>query len=202
MLTHDSAGSGPADLLLVQAALRGDVAAGATLLDRLGCIVKFVWRLNQRLGYQLPAEGQEDVVQAVYAALWPRLRDFTGHNALETWVFGFCRNCLRSEVRRRSLHARTPSLPADQLDQLHPEFEPPEDLLARRERLEALQHELEQLPAEEAEAVRLRHLEGQAFEDIARARGVAASTIKDRCYRALTRIKDRLCRRHVGGEES
>ena len=76
------------------------------LLQRLGCIPRFVFRLNRSLAIGLPVEALEDVVQQVYAAVWPRLRDFHGRNPLETWVFGFCRNCLRSAARRGRDHGR------------------------------------------------------------------------------------------------
>lgn len=191
-----TAGTGPADLILVQRALRGDGPAVDQLLERLSCVVRFVMRLDRMLGCRLTAEALEDVVQQVYAAFWPRLRDFDGSAALETWVFGFCRNCLRSEARRRNLAARTPAVEPRVLQESRdPRLGEPELDLLRRERAEALHAELAALPAEEREAVQLRHFEGLSFEEIARRRQVAASTIKDRCYRALERIRERLRRR-------
>lgn len=80
------------DLHLVRRALRGESAAVEEVLARLACVVKFVFRLNKTQGYGLPPEALEDVVQQVYAALWPRLRDFTGGAMLESRAFGFCRN--------------------------------------------------------------------------------------------------------------
>ena len=68
----------------------------------------------------------------------------------------------------------------------------------RTEGEEILHEELQKLKPEESEAVRLRHLEGWSFEQIARQQGLAASTVKDRCYRALLKMKDRLERRDVG----
>ena len=99
-------GTGPRDLLLVQQALRGDAESVEELLARLSCTVRFVYRLNRTTGYFMTTEALEDVVQQVYAAFWPRLADYTGTAALESWVYGFCRNCLRAEARRRHSYLR------------------------------------------------------------------------------------------------
>lgn len=197
-----AAADGPTDLVLVQAALRGEGAAVDRLLARLGCVPRFVFRLNRSLATGLPVEALEDVVQQVYAVLWPRLHEFHGRNPLETWIFGFCRNCLRSAVRRGRVRqeGRTASLGPDLLATLVDADAGPEASVARQEAIFALRDELDELPAAERDAVTARHLDGASFEDLARASGVAVSTIKDRCYRAMQRLQDRLGRRLVGGE--
>lgn len=187
------------DLLLVRQALRGDPAAVEAVLARLSCAVRFVFRLNRRLGYRLPIEALEDVVQHVYAALWPRLGDYAGSSALETWVFGFCRNCLRAEARRRATGLRL--LPSGGDDSALTEHavdsEAPDSELTRGERLDALREELDRLAPDERHVVELRHFENQSFEQIARQLNLPASTVKDRCYRALVKMKGRLRRRDV-----
>lgn len=198
-LTADG-GTAPEDLLLVRRALQGDSLAVDQVLERLSCVVRFVYRLNRSLGYGLPPEQLEDVVQQVYLAVWPRLPDYVGSAALESWVFGFCRNCLRAAARRRAQAAQTTvGLGADgelggAVDALRPG---PETNVEETEGLDALQAELERLSPAEREVVELRHLEGWSFEQIARQRDLPASTVKDRCYRALVRLRERLERRHV-----
>jgi RNA polymerase sigma-70 factor (ECF subfamily) len=196
--TTKKAGNGPADLLLVQAALRGDSHAIDALLLRLGCIPRFVFRLDRTLGTGLATEALEDVVQQVYAALWPRLPEFHGRNPLETWVFGFCRNCLRSASRRGRELRRAAPLTAELLATLPSATELPSRVVDRTEILGALHDELAELPAAEREAVVARHLDGTSFEEVARTTGVAVSTIKDRCYRAMVRLHERLGRRMLG----
>lgn len=197
MTSTAAAGSGPADLLLVQQALRGELGAVDVLLGRLGCIPRFVYRLNRVCGHGLPTEALEDVVQAVYAALWPRLREFHGNNPIETWVFAFCRNCLRSAARRGQKHR---TLPAEALSMMAaPGWDGPDQELHRQETLAALRDELAELPDDERAAVEARHLGGNSFEDLARQSGVAVSTIKDRCYRAMQRLQQRLGKRLASG---
>lgn len=191
--------TGPHDLLLVKRALGGERDAVDALLQRLSCIHRFVFRLNRTLGYGLRIDSLEDVVQQVYVAVWPRLRDFAGSAAIESWVFGFCRNCLRAEARRRR-HGTTALEPAA-LEALDGERtavaheDTAVQAVAREEGVDALRAELDRLEPDERTVVELRFLEGTSFEQIARSLGVPASTIKDRCYRGMERLKERLRRR-------
>jgi RNA polymerase sigma-70 factor (ECF subfamily) len=73
----------------------------------------------------------------------------------------------------------------------------PQAEMLRSEGVDAVRAELDRLEPAEREVVRLRHLEGWSFEQIARLRGLPASTVKDRCYRALMKLKGRLRSRDV-----
>jgi RNA polymerase sigma-70 factor (ECF subfamily) len=188
--------TGPDDLLLVRRALRGEREAADALLARLACIHRFTYRLNRSLGYKLPTDCLEDVVQQVYIAVWPRLRDFAGSAAIESWVFGFCRNCLRAEVRRRRHGAS--SLDAGSAEGAPLEIDAPETAQHAAEQdegVDALRAELARLHPDERAVVEMRFLHELSFEHIARALALPPSTIKDRCYRAMTRLKGRLRRR-------
>lgn len=191
-------GTGPEDLLLVKRALRGDDDAIDGILIRLSCIARFVYRINESLGYGLLPQHLEDVVQQVYTTVWPRLGDYEGSAALESWVYGFCRNCLRAEARKRARSLKTMNMVFDELDHGQAVDAPaPEAAMQRTEGVDALRDELERLRPAEREVVRLRHLEGWSFEQIARVHDLPASTVKDRCYRALVKLKGRLRSRDV-----
>lgn len=189
--------SGPQDLLLVRCALRGERDAVEELLQRLACIHRFVFRLNRTLGYGVPVDRLEDVVQQVYGAVWPRLREFAGSAAIESWVFGFCRNCLRAEARGRRSGPRA----LDQSEGSVPGLAAPDETAlwsaTQRERVDLLRAELARLEADERTVVEMRFLEDASFEEIARSLGIPASTVKDRCYRALARLKGRLRNRDI-----
>ena len=199
-------GTGPSDRLLVQRALRGESDAVDQVLARLAPVVRFVYRLNRQLGCGLSPDRLEDVVQQVYMTVWTRLRDYAGASALESWAFGFCRNCLRAETRRgRSLRVQPmqwndASADSGEARSMHEPADPnprPDQTAALLEDAGVVREELARLAGAEREAVVLRHLEGWSFEAIARQQGVPASTIKDRCYRGLHRIKERLRARNV-----
>jgi RNA polymerase sigma-70 factor (ECF subfamily) len=190
------------DLALVRRALAGDAVAIEEVLARLSCVVKFVFRLNKTQGYGLPIETLEDVVQQVYAALWPRLRDYRDGAALESWAFGFCRNCLRAEARKRATNLRLLPRASGEQDLLEAvivdgEDPAPDRVAIARERIEALRDALGTLPESERAIVELRFFEEWSFERIARELSIAPSTVKDRCYRAMLRIEEHLRKRDV-----
>jgi RNA polymerase sigma-70 factor (ECF subfamily) len=187
--------TGPSDLLLVKRALRGDREAADALLSRLACIHRFVHRLNRTLGYGLPTESLEDVVQQVYTAVWPRLRDFAGSAAIESWVFGFCRNCLRAEARRRRHSAKPLDLGGDLLDDAPDGPATGSHAVEHEEGVDALRAELARLDPDERTVVEMRFLDELSFEHIARLLALPASTVKDRCYRGLVRLQGRMRRR-------
>ena len=194
-LERGDQGTGPQDQILIQAALSGRRDSVDTVMQRLSCVVRFVYRLNRSMGYHMPTEGLEDVVQQVFLALWPRLPEFAGTSALETWVYGFCRNCLRAEFRRRTSRQR-PVQNDESLREQVTQTPPPEEIAVQMESLDLLHEELEQLPDDDREIVELRHLQGLSFEQIARQKHLPPSTIKDRCYKAVDKIRMRLKRRH------
>jgi RNA polymerase sigma-70 factor (ECF subfamily) len=188
-------GSGDQDLLLVRRALAGETEAVERVLARLSCTVRFVFRLNRSLGYDLRPDSLDEVVQQVYAAIWPRLPDYAGAAALESWVYGFCRNCLRAEVRRIGADRRgSAGIDPDHVGDAESR---PETAAHRREALDALRDELDALPTAEREVVELRHLEGWTYERIAGHLRQPPSTVKDRCYKALAKMRGRLTRRDV-----
>lgn len=194
--------AGGADFVLVRRAITGgDQAAVEEVLARLSCVVRFVFRLNRALGYGLTTDTLEDVVQQVYASMWPRLRDFHGGATIESWAFGFCRNCLRAEVRKRRNRARLAPMTGDGdaglEERVAERGATPDRVASRREGLDALRDELDRLVPEERHVVELRFFEDWSFERIARELEIAPSTVKDRCYRALTRMKERLRKRDV-----
>jgi RNA polymerase sigma factor (sigma-70 family) len=73
---------------------------------------------------------------------------------------------------------------------------PPEERAVQMESLDLLHEELEQLTEGDREIVELRHLQDRSFEQIARQKNLPPSTIKDRCYRAVDKIRMRMKRRY------
>ncbi|MHC5064506.1 MAG: RNA polymerase sigma factor [Planctomycetota bacterium] len=185
------------DLLLVRRALEGEREAVEGVLSRLACTVRFVFRLNRNLQCGLPTEALEDVVQQVYTTVWTRLSAYSGNAALESWVFGFCRNCLRAELRRRSKRLRLLRNAGPELSEVVDQSARPDGQMLLHEGLNLLHEELEKLSPEEQSVVKLRHLEDWSFERIARHLDLPASTVKDRCYRALLKMRGGLGRRDV-----
>ena len=192
LVVAERGSTGPQDLLLIKRALRGERESTEQLLQRLSCILRFVYRLNRTLGYGLPADALEDVVQQVYAAVWPRLPDFVGSAAIESWVFGFCRNCLRAHARKRRQGGVQWQAEGEDDAPFEPLAPTAPAEAEREEGVDALRRELTRLDADERAVVEMRYLDELSFEQIARLLDLPPSTVKDRCYRAMTRLKGRL----------
>jgi RNA polymerase sigma-70 factor (ECF subfamily) len=80
------------------------------------------------------------------------------------------------------------------------ELAAPDEVAERAERVDLLRLAMDDLPTEERQVVELRHLEDWSFERIARQHGLAASTVKDRCYRGMQKLQRRL--RELGAGEA
>ena len=141
-----------------------------------------------RMGYHLPTEGLEDVVAAGLRRRSGRgCRNYAGTSALETWVYGFCRNCLRAEFRRRDDPLAGWCSAEDQLCTSRCAE------VAGARSSSAVQHGESGL-APRGARTSCRTKTGRSsscatstnrsFEQIARQKNLPPSTIKDRCYRA------------------
>ena len=144
-------------------------------------------------------QTQLELEAAAFRRLRDHLRERTDVQNIDMMnLAGFCRNCLRAEARRRAMNAKVVRFVGDDLDRGQTTDDPaPHDAVARAEGVDAVREELENLKPAEREVVRLRHLEGWSFEQIARHQDLPASTVKDRCYRALMKLKGRLRTRDV-----
>ena len=104
---------------------------------------------------------------------------------------------MRAELRRRSKRLRLLYNAGSELSEVVDQSGRPESHLMLHEGLDLLHEELEKLSPEERSVVELRHLEDWSFEKIARHLNQPASTVKDRCYRALLKMRGGLGRRDV-----
>jgi RNA polymerase sigma-70 factor, ECF subfamily len=123
----------------------------------------------------------EEVRQQVLTEIWKRGRDYDPSRAsVLTWALMIARSRAADERRRRRPVPVDVSVleeaPAD------PELEP----LLDRWRLAGL---LEQIPAEEAETLRLRFYGGLSQSMIAERTGAPLGTVKTRMVRGLARLR-------------
>ena len=68
----------------------------------------------------------------------------------------------------------------------------PEDLLASRELGDRIGEAIEALPAPYRELILLRHLQGMAYENIARVKSLPLGTVKNRLFRAREILRRKL----------
>jgi RNA polymerase sigma factor (sigma-70 family) len=160
--------------------IAGDESAVADLYDQFS---SFVFGLARRVTGDRTAA--EDVTQDVFVACWERpeafdpdrgrLRTFLGtlaHRRSVDWV--------RREEARRRRAARDAALVVRV-----PDVEEMVSALATAERVRA---EVERLPVEQAEAIRLAYFGGKTYRQVAIELGIPEGTAKSRLRLGLRRI--------------
>lgn len=135
------------------------------------------------LGYGDPSV--EDVVQECFAKALPHLKEFRFEASLFTWFNRFVVNLCFQELNKRKKTVLAEPIELEGWSQpLSPKV--PEVLR------QALLKELEALPADQAEILRRRDLDGEAYLDIAQALGLAPGTVMSRLHRGRVALGARL----------
>lgn len=177
------------DLRLVSATLSGDKAAREELLRRLACVPLILRVRNQRLGRPLDADMLQDVVQDTLIAVWTRLSTFGGASSLEAWVYRFCVHKHLTRIRDHGRRVRIEAVESPLLDSAAARaVEPTADE-------ELVHRSLDDLDADRARIVRLKHFEDLTFEQIAERLDISPNTAKTHYYRALRVLRDFFSRR-------
>lgn len=192
------AAGGVSDGDLVRRALQGDRWAEEAIYRRH---VRYVGGIVVRL-LRNRTEA-EDVLQDTFAIALERLRTLRDPDALRAWIGCIAVSQVRRRFRRRKLMeavglgrfaAQPPGDGEDAtLESLASEGQSPE-IMAE---LGKLDRALARLPDDERIAWMLRHVEGEALEDVAAACACSLATVKRRIAAA-----DAAVRRHVSLGES
>lgn len=163
-----------------------------------GLVLKYqdrIYRLIQRLvgGSDLV----DDLAQEVFIRAYRSLGEFKGESSLYTWLYkialNLCRNAYRTRGRR-PVHEELGE--ADGATGLAASGGTPEDEIFRSEFWEQLRRGLDELPAEQREAVVFCDLEGMSYEEMANVLGVPIGTVRSRIFRGRRALQERLAEFH------
>jgi RNA polymerase sigma factor (sigma-70 family) len=171
---------------LARAAAQGDTAATTHLLRRLAPEMARVVR-----GVMGPyAADSDDATQQALVALIHALPAFRGECAPAGYA---CRIAFRTALGvRKSVQRRRrladPTVDADAF----PSAESPSAQREARRRMELLRTLLEELPAEQAEAICLRTVLGWSLEEIAQASGAPLNTVRSRLRLAKEALRAKI----------
>lgn len=174
----------------MRSVLGGDELALERLGARLAEVPRLVASANRRFARPLERGELEDVAQDVLVKIWEKLPTFEGRSTLDGWAWRFCvfelRNRTRAAASRRHHVGRSLDAVVEE-----PAEEPPDPMPYDSKELKAA---LAKIPPEMAEIIRLKHVEGMMFKDIAHRLGIADSTAKTRYYRGVQRVRKQLPR--------
>lgn len=193
------AGDPPIDATtrLVRAAAAGDVEGLDALVTRLTplLLAQARYRLAGAAGRHCEPE---DLVQEAWAIALPRLRDLRARqDRLTPVLLKFLATTmlrLTAKVVRKHVVGKAGAGRGDSglLDALPAEVSGVITRLCRRERRDALQSAIEELPPDLREVLVLRGIEQQPNGAIARLLGVDDATVTRRFQQALQRLRDTL----------
>jgi RNA polymerase sigma-70 factor (ECF subfamily) len=131
----------------------------------------------------------EEVAQETMLAVWRKARLFDPAKAdASTWIFAIARNQRIDALRRERRPEIAPDDPV-----LTPDPEPAsDDQMAVAERARLLKDAIAQLPAEQAEVLRLSYFEDKPHSEIEAALGIPLGTVKSRLRLAMVRLRSAL----------
>jgi RNA polymerase sigma-70 factor (ECF subfamily) len=168
------------DPLLVAAAARGEEKALDRLVDEcLPAVLGWCARLGG------PKVDAEDAAHDVMMVVMTRIDRLTRPESFPYWIFGICRNVLRSHRRRAWVMRGVPGEPPDQPDR-RPLPDRAAEISETARRVHAV---LARLPAAQREALVLCDMEERSSGEAARLLDVPQGTVKSRLRLARKRFR-------------
>lgn len=174
------------DRQLLERCLEGRHRAWEDFTDRyLGLIQHVVDHTATERGLVLQPADRDDLVAGVFLALLERdmnaLRSFRRQSSLATYLVVIARRCVaRTLARRGQTHGNGAAEDIAAIDSGTQRIDD-------REQLARL---LAELPAQEAEVVRLYHLDGLSYAEISRRLGVAENSLGPLLSRARAKLRE------------
>jgi RNA polymerase sigma-70 factor (ECF subfamily) len=177
------------DRQLLQRCLSRQSRAWEDFVDRfLGLVVHVVNHTAQSRSISISTHDLEDLASEVFMAIladdFGVLRRFRGQSSLATYLTVISRRVVVRELLKRRI---VPN-PADTAEMRNVEDESAghEERVANREQVERL---LDELRGDEADIVRLYHIEGKSYHEISRQTGVPENTIGPALSRARAKMR-------------
>ena len=176
------------DAVLVRAALDGDSAAFATLVQRHGRVcLRYATRM---LGNQ---EDAEDVTQEAFVRAYGALGRYDARVQFRTWLMTILINRCRTALSRRRKQEERIVRDADVA--AIPMVTEQDDMALR----DTIERALARLEPAQREAFLLKHVEQLSYEEMSAMTGAGISALKMRVQRACERLQGLL--KGEGGEE-
>jgi RNA polymerase sigma-70 factor (ECF subfamily) len=181
------------DRQLLDRCLAREPRAWEDFVDRfMGLVVYVINHSAQARSLKLTAADREDLCAEVFLGIikdnFGVLRRFRGQSSLATYLTVVARRIVVREVIRRKISPIVVTEPAAD----RPEAAgngPHTDLVDRISDREEVERLLEELDGQEAAAVRMYHLEGKSYREIAEALGLAENSIGPALSRARERMR-------------
>lgn len=136
----------------------------------------------------LSPEYAEELVQETMIKVWRKAPTFSSSQAsASTWIYTIARNNRIDWLRKHARHSED-SLHADDIYAERDEPTPYSSLVQLRNRRQ-INEQLERLPGEQAEVLKMMYFQGRSGQQVADALGLPLGTVKSRIRLALKKMK-------------
>ncbi len=129
-------------------------------------------------------EVAEDYTQDVFLKAYKAFDSFDPVISQASWIFTIARNHLINQFQKER-----PNIPLEDIEQTWWDRVDGVEKLAIRHDEKRLLQALTQLPDEDASLLRLKHLEGWSFEEIAQEQGKKPGALRVQAHRAIKALK-------------
>jgi RNA polymerase sigma-70 factor, ECF subfamily len=185
-----------ADLLLVDRARRGEVAAFEML------VVKYQRRIERLIGRMVrDVDLVPDIAQETFIRAWRALPQFRGESAFYTWLYRIAVNTAKKALMAKkrdplvlesTLVSTDESEEPSRIERELSDGETPEAMLASKEIAATVNAAIDALSEDLRQAIVLREIEGLSYEEIADVMNCPIGTVRSRIFRAREAIATRL----------
>ena len=177
------------DRQLLQRCLTRQSHAWEDFVDRfLGLVIHVISHTSTARSIALSPHDLEDLASEVFVAIladdYAALRRFRGQSSLATYLTVISRRVVVRELLKRRIVPNQADL--GDMDHVEDHGDGVEERLSNREEVHRL---LGELDGEEADIVRLYHLEGKSYHEISRATGVPENSIGPALSRARAKMR-------------
>lgn len=145
-----------------------------------------IFRLALRI--TLDRQETEDIVQDILMRIWDRRESLGEVESIEALSLTMCRNLALDHIKSKEKS----NIPLSDAPPTEDREMPPDMLLIRSERLEAVRKLFDSLPVPQREAIQLRDIEGKSYAEIAQITGQSEASVKVNIFRARQYIRKQI----------
>ena len=177
------------DLKIIESCLLGNTQVFSRLINNYK---NMVYNLAYRMSNN-PHEA-EDISQEAFMRAYQSLAHFNSSCKFSTWLYQITLNIIRDRFKKRELNYVSLDAPIETEDSefYHQPVDStnnPEQIIAQKENLRAIQQAILSLPLKYREVIVLRHLQDLSYIEIANILKLPQGTVKIRLYRAREQLR-------------
>jgi RNA polymerase sigma factor (sigma-70 family) len=184
-IVSDLSDKAKGDLLLVEAAKKGNEKAFASLMNRYRDSIYYM--LLKMVNN--PADAEDLTIEA-FGKAFRNLDSYTPRFAFSTWLFKIATNNCVDFIRKKHVSPTPLDNLQDTLDNLtvniQSDLPDPEESLIYLQKVEALKEIVSQLKPRYKELIELRYYKEYSYEEISSELNLPIGTVKAQLYRAKT----------------